>query len=315
MRFLADLRDGDMVSETYLCKIKNTQKTKMGKSYYSLLLQDKTATIDAKVWELNNGIEHFEQMDYIHVDGQVTSFQGALQLNVRRIRLAQEGEYEPMDYLPTSKRDIEQMYTELLGVFSTVQEPHLKRLLDSFYVENKEFIQDFKKHSAAKSVHHGFIGGLLEHTLGVVKFCEYMAGAYPRLNHDLLLTAAAFHDLGKMWEISDFPENDYTDDGQFLGHIFLGAEALGTAIREIPGFPKELASELRHCILSHHGELEYGSPKKPATAEALALSFADNTDAKMETFFEALDAGEKQNKGDWLGYNRLFETNIRKSWQ
>lgn len=313
MRFLGDLREGDMVSETYLCKTKNVQKTKMGKTYYSLLLQDKTGTVDAKVWELSNAIEHFEQMDYIHVEGQVTSFQGALQMNIRRIRVAQEGEYEPSDYMPTSKYNIEEMYKELMGLLNTVQEPHLKRLVTGYFVDNKDFIKAFKKHSAAKSVHHGFIGGLLEHTLGVVRFCNYMAGAYPILNRDLLLTAAAFHDIGKLWEISDFPENDYTDDGQLLGHIFLGAELIGTAVRAIPGFPKKLASELRHCILAHHGELEYGSPKKPALAEALALNFADNADAKMQTLLEVFESGENQNNNDWLGYNRLFESNIRRT--
>ena len=313
MRFLGDLREGDMVSETYLCKTKNVQKTKMGKTYYSLLLQDKTATVDAKVWELSNAIEHFEQMEYIHVEGQVTSFQGALQMNIRRIRVAQEGEYEPSDYMPTSKYNIEEMYKELMGLLNTVQEPHLKRLVTGYFVDNKDFIKAFKKHSAAKSVHHGFIGGLLEHTLGVVRFCNYMAGAYPILNRDLLLTAAAFHDIGKLWEISDFPENDYTDDGQLLGHIFLGAELIGTAVRAIPGFPKKLASELRHCILAHHGELEYGSPKKPALAEALALNFADNADAKMQTLLEVFESGENQNNNDWLGYNRLFESNIRRT--
>lgn len=313
MRFLGDLREGDMVSETYLCKIKNVQKTKMGKSYYSLLLQDKSGTVDAKVWELTNAIEHFEQMDYIHVEGQVTSFQGALQMNIRRIRVAQEGEYDPADYMPTSKYDIEEMYRELLDYLKTVKEPHLRRLIDGYFVENKDFIRVFKKHSAAKSVHHGFIGGLLEHTLGVVRFCNYMAGAYPILNRDLLLTAAAFHDIGKVWEISDFPENDYTDDGQLLGHIFMGAELIGTAVRAIPGFPKKLASELRHCILSHHGELEYGSPKKPALAEALALNFADNADAKMQTLLEIFESSENQNNNDWLGYNRLFESNLRRT--
>ncbi len=313
MRFLGELREGDMVSETYLCKTKNVQKTKMGKSYYSLLLQDKSGTVDAKVWELSNAIEHFEQMAYIHVEGQVTSFQGSLQMNIRRIRVAQEGEYDPTDYVPSSKRNIEEMYKELTALLATVREPHLKRLVDGYFIDNKEFIKAFKKHSAAKSVHHGFIGGLLEHTLGVVKFCDYMAGAYSILNRDLLLTAAAFHDVGKLWELSDFPENDYTDDGQLLGHIFLGAELLGNAIRTIPGFPKKLASELRHCILAHHGELEYGSPKKPAIAEAMALNFADNADAKMQTLLELFESGGNENGNEWLGYNRLFESNIRKT--
>ena len=152
---------------------------------------------------------------------------------------------------------------------------------------------------------------LLEHTLSVVKLCEYYTKAYPMLQRDLLLAAAMFHDVGKLEELSVFPENDYTDAGQLLGHILIGAELVGERIRAIPGFPVKLANELKHCILSHHGELEYGSPKKPAIAEALALSFADNTDAKMQTMKEALEA-TNGNTG-WLGYNRLFESNIRKT--
>ncbi len=309
MRYINELREGEMITEVYLCKIKNILKTKMGKSYYSLLLQDKTGTLDAKVWELSNGIEHFEQMDYIYIQGQITSFQGALQLNVNRLRKCQEGEYDPKDYMPVSKRDIGEMYAELTGVISSVKEPHLKKLLESFFVEDKEFAKKFKDHSAAKSVHHGFIGGLLEHTLGVAKMCDYMAGAYPVLNRDLLLTAAMFHDIGKTEEISDFPLNDYTDDGQLLGHIYLGAEIVGARIRTIPGFPVKLASELKHCILAHHGELEYGSPKKPAIVEAVALNFADNTDAKIQTMTEIFEAaGDNM---DWLGFNRLFDSNVR----
>ncbi|MEG1992455.1 MAG: HD domain-containing protein [Acetivibrio sp.] len=309
MKYINELHEGEMLTEIYFCKVKNILKTKMGKSYYSLLLQDKTGTLDAKIWELSNGIENFDQMDYISIQGQVTSFQGALQLNVNRVRKCQEGEYDPKDYMPVSKKEIKVMYQELLELIETVKEPHLKKLLESFFVEDKSFIKIFKDHSAAKSVHHGFIGGLLEHTLGVTKMCEYMATAYPILNRDLLITAAIFHDIGKTDEISEFPLNDYTDDGQLLGHIYMGAEMLGSRIRTIPGFPIKLASELKHCILAHHGELEYGSPKKPAIVEAIALSFADNADAKIQTMTEILEgAGDNT---DWLGYNRLFESNLR----
>lgn len=309
MRYIKELREGEMLSEVYFCKVKNVLKTKMGKSYYSLLLQDKTGTLDAKIWELSNGIENFETMDYIYIQGQLTSFQGALQLNVSRVRKCQEGEYDPRDYMPVSKQDIGKMYQELSGLVETVKEPHLQKLLASFFVEDKEFIKTFRDHSAAKSVHHGFIGGLLEHTLGVAKMCDYMATAYPILNRDLLICAALFHDIGKMQEISGFPANDYTDDGQLLGHIYIGTEMVGARIKTIPGFPAKLASELKHCILAHHGELEYGSPKKPAIVEAVALNFADNADAKIQTMTELLEGAAGST--DWLGFNRLFESNIR----
>ena len=222
-----------------------------------------------------------------------------------------ESEYIPGDYLPVSSKNIGEMYEELTGFIKSIRTPYYRKLAESFFVEDKAFAKAFQFHSAAKSVHHGFVGGLLEHTLSVVKLCDYYAGYYPLINRDLLLTAAMFHDLGKTKELSVFPENDYTDDGQLLGHIIIGTEMVSERIRTIPDFPVKAATELKHCILAHHGELEYGSPKKPALLEALALNFADNTDAKMETMIEVLK-GAGDNNG-WLGFNRLLETNVRKT--
>lgn len=311
MRYLNELRDGEMLKETYLCKQLQSLKTKAGKSYYSMLLQDKTGTMDAKVWELGPAIEHFDAMDYIHIEAQVTSFQGTLQLNVKRIRKSQEGEYNPADFMPTTTKNVEEMYKQLIGYVNKIKEPHMKALVSSFFVEDKVFVDKFKKHSAAKSVHHGFIGGLLEHTLGIVRLCDYLADNYPVLKRDLLLASAMFHDIGKMEEISSFPENDYTDEGNLLGHIYIGAQRVSERIKTIPGFTKKMENEVIHCILAHHGELEYGSPKKPALAEALALSLADNMDAKIQTMTELLGASEE--KAEWLGFQRLFDSNVRRT--
>jgi len=311
MTYIEEYKEGNKFLGIYLCKSKQVLKTKAGKTYYSLILQDKTGIIDGKVWDLNNGIEDFGSMDFIMVNGMVTSFQGARQVNVNRIRKAQEGEYNPADYIPASKYDIEEMYDELKAVINSIKEPHLRELAEKCYIQDTEFARKFKLHSAAKSIHHGFIGGLLQHTLAVAKMCIFMADNYSILDSDLLVTAAIFHDVGKVYELSEFPYNDYTDDGQLLGHIFLGAEIIGTKVKEIPGFPEVLASELRHCILAHHRELEFGSPKKPAIAEAMALAFADNADARLETMTEIY---EKSDPGtEWLGYNRIFDSNIRQS--
>lgn len=311
MRYISDLREGDMVKEVYLCKQKQTLKTKNGKSYDALILQDKTGTIDTKIWDLSSGIDHFEAMDYVYIDGQVTSFQGNLQMNVQRLRKAQEGEYNPGDYMPQTKKNIKELIYELTSFVNSVKEPHLNKLLSMLFIEDKEFVKKFANHSAAKSVHHGFIGGLLEHTISVTKMCDFIASNYPIINRDLLITAAILHDVGKTTELSSFPQNDYTDDGQLLGHIFIGAQMASNLADKIPGFPAKLKSELCHCILAHHGELEYGSPKKPALVEAIALTMADNTDAKLETFTEAIE-NNADNTG-WLGYNRLFESNIRRT--
>lgn len=309
MKYIKDYRDSDRVFDIYLCKFKQSAVTKNGKPYDNVILQDKTGTIDAKIWDPNNaGICEFDALDYVEVYGEVNSFQGALQVNVKRVRKCQEEEYDPADYLPVSSKNIELMYTELMEYISSVKNKYLKELLEELLVKDESLAAAFKKSSAAKSVHHGFVGGLLEHTLSVVKLCDYYCTAYPVLNRDLLLTAAMCHDIGKTKELSLFPANDYTDEGQFLGHIIIGTEMVGEKIRQIPGFPTSLASQLKHCILAHHGEYEYGSPKKPAIIEAVALNFADNTDAKIQTFTELLQ-GTKET--GWLGYNRLFESNLK----
>lgn len=312
MKYIEQFREGVHVSDVYLCKTKQIAFTKNGKEYGNLILQDKTGTIDAKIWDLGSpGIGSFETLDYVFIDGDVTVFQSANQLNVKRVRKADEGEYAEQDYLPVSSKDIKEMYEELTALIQSVKSAPLRELASSFFIEDKEFVKGFCFHSAAKSVHHGFVGGLLEHTLSVMKLCEYYSSCYKRLNRDLLLVAALFHDIGKTKELSAFPANDYTDDGQLLGHIMIGTEMISGRIREIPGFQEKTATELKHCILAHHGELEYGSPKKPALIEALALNMADNTDAKIETMTEVLNSAGDNN--GWLGYNRLMETNIRKT--
>ena len=308
MKFIKDFKPGDRVADIYMCKHKQSATTKNGKEYYSVTLQDKTGTVDAKIWEPGGaGIDEFDAPDCIDVFGEVTSFNGALQVNVKRARKCNEGEYDLSLYLPVSSKDNDEMYRQLLSIIDSIDNPYLKKLLQAFFVEDKIFIEAFRKSSAAKTVHHGFIGGLLEHTLSVTKLCDYFCTAYPALKRDLLLTAAICHDIGKTKELSLFPVNDYTDEGQFLGHIVMGCEMVGEKARAIDGFPEVLKQQLQHCILAHHGEFEYGSPKKPSIMEAVALNLADNTDAKMETFTELL---QNVTEPGWQGFNKFFETNV-----
>ncbi len=311
MKYIREYKEGDRVLDIYLCKHKQQAVTRNGKPYENIILQDKTGTMDAKVWDPNSaGIEEFSALDYIEVHGEVTSFQGALQVNAKRIRRCHSGEYTPENYVPVSSHDADAMYKELLSFVNSVQNQYLHQLLEEIFVNDAEFAKAFSQSSAAKSVHHGFVGGLLEHTLSVAKLCSHYCTAYGKLNKDLLITAALCHDIGKTKELSLFPENDYTDAGQLLGHIIIGTEMVGRTISRINGFPAVLEGELKHCILSHHGELEYGSPKKPALIEAAALYFADNTDAKLQMFTELLDNSDNS---DWLGYQKWFETNVRRT--
>ena len=312
MKYINELREGNRMSGVYLCKHKQSAVTKNGKQYENVILQDRTGTIDAKIWDPNSmGIDEFEALDYVDISGDITVFNGALQVSIKRARKAGEGEYNPADYLPTSRYDIDTMYQELLSWIGTVKNQYLSAILTYYFIQDQETVKRFRMSSAAKSVHHGFVGGLLEHTLNVTKLCDFYTKAYPALNRDLLLTAAIFHDIGKTKELSSFPLNDYTDEGQLLGHIYMGAQMINDLARQIPEFPEVLKNELIHCILSHHGELEYGSPKKPALVEAVALNLADNTDARMETITEIFAANKS--KKEWLGYNKLFESNLRRT--
>lgn len=312
MKFINELTEGANVVGIYLCKQKNTATTKNGKEYENLTLTDKTGSINAKIWEPNSmGIGDFDVNDYIEVHAKVTSFNGALQMSLDRAFKASEGSYNPEDYLPVSSKDTSTMYKELLGFVNSVQAPYYRLLLESIFVDDENLKGIFIKHSAAKSIHHGFVGGLLEHTLSVCKLCDFYCTQYPVLNRDLLITAALCHDIGKTKELSSFPLNDYTDAGQLLGHIIIGIEIVGEKINNIKGFPAIKADELKHCIAAHHGEYEFGSPKKPAIVEAVALNFADNTDAKIEAMTELFNNVKADDSSSWLGYQRTFDSNIR----
>lgn len=311
MRFIDGLCEGETIRNVYLCKGKRSAETRNGKPYDNLILQDKTGTLDGKVWDPNSqGIADYDEKDFIEVFGDVINYNGNLQLNIRQIRKAEEGEYNPADYMPTTEKSVDGMYEELTAYIRQISNKYLRQVLEFYYIKDEAFIKKFKAHSAAKTVHHGFSGGLLEHTLSVTRMCDYFATSYSILNRDLLLSSAVLHDIGKVKELSDFPDNDYTDEGQLIGHIVIGVEMINDAIRSIPGFPEKLAHELKHCIVAHHGELEYGSPKKPALAEAVALNMADSTDAKLQTLTELFKG---KTGTDWLGYNRLFESNLRRA--
>ena len=311
MKYIKDLHEGETIRSIYLCKGKRSAETRNGKPYDNLLLQDKTGTLDGKIWDPNSqGIADYDEKDFIEVVGDVITYNNNLQLNIKQLRIASEGDYNPADYMPTSEKSVDMMYEELLTYIRGISNEYLRRAVEYYFVNDEAFIKKFKGHSAAKTVHHGFAGGLLEHTLSVVHLCEYFAGADDIINKDLLIASAVCHDIGKTKELSSFPDNDYTDEGQLIGHIVIGVEMLSDAIRTIPDFPEVLANEWKHCIIAHHGELEFGSPKKPALAEAMALNLADNADAKMQTLKEIF----KDKKGtDWLGYNRLFESNLRRT--
>ncbi len=313
MKYIEDLKIGDSISEVYLCKEKRSGTTKNGADYFLVTLQDKTGVLEGNIWDVNSpGINEFDKKDYVEVTGVIKEYKGKNQINITSLRVADVNSVNVEDYIPTTDKDINEMYSELLDIIGTVKAPYMKKLLEMYFVNDEAFKKRFCYHSAAKSVHHRFAGGLLEHTLSVTKTCDFIAKQYDYLDRDLLLTAAVFHDVGKLAELSPYPENDYTDAGQMLGHIVMGYNLLSVSISKIENFPEPKKNELLHCILAHHGEYEYGSPKKPSIAEAIALNFADDMDAKLQTMKEVMSK-VKGNDISWQGFNYLFDSNIRKT--
>lgn len=309
MKYINEFKPDDHIMGHYLCTQKNIQKTKTGKSYLSLTLQDKTGSISSKVWDLHEDIQlNFEANDFIKVDGLIRLFNDDLQMNITKLRLSDENEYDLKNYIPVTNMDMNELKAKLNRFITSVNEKSLAALLTTLF-NDKEFYDLYTTHSAGKSMHHSYVGGLLEHSVSVTEICEFMS-ARTNVNRDLLITASILHDMGKIYELSAFPLNDYTDDGELLGHIIIAANLLDKKTNEIDKFPKQLKSELIHCILSHHGEYEYGSPKLPRTIEAIILHFADNMDAKTKMFDEIVSADTT--RSNWTAYNKVFARRLLK---
>jgi len=309
MRYLNELKENERVLEHYFCKQKNTLKTKNGRDYYSLKLQDKTGVVDAKVWELHSDIGEFEEGDVIKIDGLVLLYNGEVQIKINRIRKSVEGEYKLGEYMPRTEKDIDQLYSQLLGYIDSVADANLQKLLEHIVIDNPSISEAITSHSAAKHMHHSYLGGLLEHTVSVVEICDFMSGRYKAVHRDILITVAILHDIAKIFELSPMPTNAYTDDGQMLGHIYLGAELISKECAKIPHFPPQLESMLKHAILAHHGEYIFGSPKLPMTIEAFILHAADNMDAKIKVYEDIIT----KDGPSWMGYNKMLDRYVRKS--
>ena len=311
MRYIEDFKEDDRIVAHYFCKQKNSLKSRAGKTYLSLKLQDKTGIIDAKVWELNNDIQSFEENDYIKVDGLIVSYQNDLQMKVAKIRRSEEGEYDPADYVPHTDKDMGALYESLLAYIKSVKSPHIKRLLESVFLEDPVICGGIKTHSAAKQMHHSYMGGLLEHTVAVADICEFLAGTYGFVDRDMLIAGALLHDVCKITELSAFPVNDYTDEGELVGHLVMGSELVSRHAAGIDGFPRQLEFLIKHMLLAHHGVYEFGSPKLPKTVEAFLLHCADDLDAKTKMFEDAVV--KDNTAGMWVGYHKIFARNLRKS--
>jgi 3'-5' exoribonuclease len=283
-------RENKEITGFFAASSKQVRTGRDGGRYFALLFADRTGQIDARMWEIDDAGE-FDVGDVVKVRGEVCRFNERLQIKVEKIRRATADEYELSDFVPQSKRDIEEMWAELLGWVASFRDPDLKALLDAF-LNDAEMAAALRQAPAAKGLHHAWIGGLLEHILSLMGMCELAAQHYPEVNRDLLLTGAVLHDIGKLRELRWGTSFDYTLEGQMLGHITIGIGMVEQKIAAIPNFPAEKRLLVEHLVLSHHGEYEFGSPKLPMTAEAIVLHFLDNLDAKMQTVRNELAKAE-----------------------
>ncbi len=309
--FINELSKGQTVESIFLVRDKILAKTKAGNPYLSIKLADRTGEAEGRIWD--NALDFlplFEKDDFIKVRGEVDEFQGMQQLRITRLRKCEDREIQLGDYLPQTPQDVEKMLVELMNIASQVRQPFLGRLLEAFFNDD-ELIKKFKMVPAAKAIHHVFLGGLLEHTLSVVQLVLLIGPRYKGIDQELLLTGAILHDLGKVSELSYGRTFDYTDPGRLLGHITLTVEMINEKIKGISDFPENLAILLKHIILSHHGQYEFGSPKRPKTLEALLLHHLDDMDAKMNGFLAWIEK-EKDAPSRWTSYHKLFDRFIYK---
>ena len=299
--YVSEIQPDRIITGTFLVQHKDIRQKKSGEPYLSLTLADRTGELDAKMWDnAADALNTFESGDFIQVKGLLQIFKNRLQLTVHKILPAAESDIDFGDYFRASTRDRDEMFRELLGWIASMTDPHLKALLESIFADEALALA-YRTAPAAKSVHHAWLGGLIEHVLSLCQLAKFAAAHYRGIDFDLLLAGVILHDIGKIRELSYARGFGYTAPGQLLGHIVIGVGMVDEHVRKLPDFPVRLRDLLVHMILSHHGEQEFGSPKVPLFAEALLLHHLDNLDSKMECAHSAVEL-DRQVEGVWTGY-------------
>jgi 3'-5' exoribonuclease len=310
-RFVQELKENDALVSPFLVKAKSLGSTRSGAPFLNVRLGDRTGEVEGRVWERAAELDPtFAVNDVVRVRGRVERYRDQLQLNITEIERLPREQVDPGAFLPRSAADPEALWEELKELAAKVQNGHLTRLLQHFLTD-RVFSRQMREAPAAKSMHHAYLGGLLEHTVSVTRLLERLCDHYPNLDRDLLITAGILHDVGKMDELSADIAIDYTDAGRLLGHVVLGAQRVAEKIGQIKGFPLELGLLLQHLIISHHGEYEFGAPRRPKTPEAFALHYADDLDAKMNHLCRLLEA-ERATPSRWTTFQRAYDRFIYK---
>lgn len=296
---LASFEEGKFFESIFLVLTRQQRTTQTNKPYLNLILCDKTGQLEGRIWDPSDpriAREEFDRGDVVKVRASVSRYNDRLQMKVEQLRKAFPAEIDKSDLMPATIYDVEALWAQLLAFVDSFTEPHLKLLLTTL-LNDPKIASAYREAPAAKQLHHAWLGGLLEHVVSLLTLADRVAPHYPLVHRDLLLTGVVLHDIGKVRELSWEIGFEYTLDGVLLGHISMGASLAERTMDTLPGFPPKLKTLVLHLILSHHGKLEFGSPKLPMTPEALVLSFVDDLDAKMQAMKSEFERCEREGKG------------------
>jgi 3'-5' exoribonuclease len=309
--YVNQLEPNKVITANFLVHAEEIRQKKSGEMYLSLLLADRTGELDAKMWDnVAEVLDGFERDDFVKVKGLIQIFHNRPQLTIHKVRRLDESEIDYADYFPCSKRDPNEMWMELRGVVAEVGNPHLRGLLDALLGDD-EIARRYRQAPAAKQIHHAYLGGLIEHVLSLCALAKMTASHYRHIDRDLLLAGVVLHDIGKIYELNYERGFSYSTEGQLIGHINIALRMVADKLRGLPDFPAPLRTLLEHMILSHHGQLEFGSPKLPQFPEALLLHYLDDMDSKMECM-RALAQNDRQVEGCFTSYSTALERPVLK---
>lgn len=304
--YVKDIAERDWVEAPFLVRDKIVGMAKNGKSYMTLKLMDRTGEVEGRVWDRVDEISaQFAKDDFVRIAGKASVYMGKMQLVVQELGRLEEQAVDLSDFLPVSTRKLDEMFEQLQTIVASLVNPHLRKLMEAFLTDRK-FMAGYTRAPAAKTMHHAYLGGLLEHSLAVAVLADDLCQRYADLDRDLLVVGALLHDVGKVEELRYQRSFEYTDTGKLLGHIVIGVEMVDVRVRHLPGFPLELAVLLKHLLLSHHGQYEFGSPKRPKTMEAVILSFLDDLDSKINGVRTHIEK-EPDSDSPWTQYHRLYD--------
>ncbi len=304
--YVNQIRERDQIESIFLVRDKITAMAKNGKPYMTLKLMDRSGEVEARIWDnVDQFSTRFEKDHFIQVTAKASVYLGKMQLVVQDLRPIDEAVVDLADFLPVAQREQQQMRQELDTLLASLTDPHIEALLRCFF-DDADFYRRYSLAPAAKGMHHVYLGGLLEHSLAVAALACDIAPRYPQINRDLLIAGALLHDVGKVAELSYQRSFDYTDEGKLLGHIIIGVQMIEDRVRQLADFPAELSIMLKHLLLSHHGQYEFGTPKRPKFIEAVVLSFIDDLDSKINGIQTHIDK-EPDREGNWTNYHRLYD--------